>query len=135
MNRKIRLKTKRLRAEIKKAVKGTAAYELLKKVDRLISEKSDLGKKIKAEEKELKEAVYERILVLTEEEIDALIFEKWFGTTVADFVKLVEIPLKKELSTLEMLNKRYANTLSEMDDEINKLESNFEALMGELVVM
>ena len=101
----------------------------------MITEKSDLGKEIKAEEKDLKEAIFERIIALTDKEIDELVFEKWFGNTVADLVNLVEIPLKKELATLEMLNKRYVNTLSEMDDVINKLESSFEALMNELVVM
>lgn len=126
---------KTVKAELKKAAKRTTAYELLKKVESLITEKSDLGKEIKAEEKELKEAIYERILVLTDAEIDELVFEKWFGNTVADLVNLVQIPLKDELATLEMLNKRYVNTLSEMDDEINKLESTFEALMSELVVM
>lgn len=74
--------------------------------------KSDLGKEIKAKDKDLKEAIYERIIILTDEKIDELIFEKWFGNTVAELVNLVQIPLKEELATLEMLNKRYANTLS-----------------------
>ncbi|QHI73068.1 type I restriction-modification system subunit M [Aminipila terrae] len=126
---------KLVKAELKKAIKKTTKYDLLKKVDNLIEEKSDLGKKIKYEEKKLKEAIYERILVLTDEEIDKLIFEKWFGTTVADLVKLVEIPLKEEIATLEMLNNRYANKLSDIDDEINKLESDLELLMSELVVL
>jgi len=34
-----------------------------------------------------------------------------------------------------MQNKLYANTLSEMDNEINKLESSFDALINEFVVM
>lgn len=126
---------KAVKAELKKAAKRTTAYELLKKVEGLMTEKSDLSKEIKVKEKDLKEAIYERIIVLTDEEIDALIFEKWFGTTIADLVRLAEIPLKEELATLDMLNKRYTNTLSEMDDEIDKLESTFEALMSELVVM
>ncbi len=127
--------SKAVKAELKKATKGTFAYDLLKKVEGLIDEKSSLGKEIKVEEKELSEAIYERIPVLTDEEIDALVFEKWFGTTVADLVNLVEKPLKSELATLEMLHKRYANTLTELDCEIDKLESEFEALMSELVVL
>ena len=126
---------KAVKAELKKATKGTFAYDLLKKVEGLIAEKSTLGKEIKADEKELKEAIYERILILTDKEIDALVFEKWFGTTVTDLVNLVEMPLKDELATLEILSKRYANTLSEINEESNRLESAFEALMSELVVM
>jgi hypothetical protein len=33
-----------------------------------------------------------------------------------------------------MLNKRYANTLSELDTEIRTLEEVFETLMSEMVV-
>ncbi|WP_260447023.1 hypothetical protein, partial [Listeria seeligeri] len=67
-------------------MKESSSYALLKQVDGLIAEKSGLGKEIKIKESELKEAVYERILVLTDEEIDELVFEKWFGTTVNDLV-------------------------------------------------
>lgn len=126
---------KAIKTELKKTTRGTPEYDLLKKVESFLTERSTLGKEIKTKEKELKEAIYERILVLKDEEIDELVFEKWFGTTVADLVNLVEIPLKDELATLEMLHKRYADTLSKIDDEINKLESDLEALMSELVVM
>ena len=120
---------------MKKVKKGTTEYDLIKKVEGLINEKSSLNKEIKEKEKELKEAVYERILMLTDEEIDELVFEKWFGTTVEDLVNLVEIPIKSELAILELLNKRYASTLSELEEECNKVEKDLEALMSELVVI
>ncbi len=122
-------------AELKNAKKGTIEYTLLKKAEGLISEKSTLGKQIKAKEKELQDAICERILVLTDEEIDALVFEKWFGNAVADFVCLIENPIKAEISTLEMLHNRYADTLTSIDAEIERAESELEALMHELVVM
>ena len=49
-------------------------------------------------------------------------------------VDLIKIPLKAELDTLEMLVKRYADTLSDIDNEIESLMSEFEALRSELVV-
>ena len=125
---------KTVKSELKNARKGTAEYDLLKKVDELMAEKAMLGKAIKAEEKTLKEMVYDRIMSLTNEEIDGLVHEKWFGNVAADLVNLVTIPLKAELSTLDMLNKRYANTLSELDTEIRTLEKTFETLMSEMVV-
>lgn len=125
---------KTVKAELKNATKGTIEYDLLKKVDELLTEKAMLGKAIKAEEKTLKEKVYDRILSLTDEEIDDLVHEKWFGNVVADLVNLVTIPLKADLRTLDMLNKRYANTLSELDTEIRTLEEAFETLMSEMVV-
>ena len=125
---------KTVKAELKNATKGTIEYDLLKKVDELLTEKAMLGKAIKAEEKTLKEKVYDRILSLTDEEIDDLVYEKWFGNVVADLVNLVTIPLKADLRTLDILNKRYANTLSELDTEIRTLEEAFETLMSEMVV-
>lgn len=126
--------SKTVKAELKKITKESSSYALLKQVDGLIAEKSVLGKEIKTKESELKEAIYERILVLTDEEIDELVFEKWFGTTVADLVKLIELPLKKELNILEQLHKRYAETLDDLDEESTKLEAELEKLMSELVV-
>lgn len=125
---------KAVKSELKKVRKGTIEYDFLKKVEGLITEKSTLNKAIKDEEKTLKEMVYNRILNLTDGEIDDLVHEKWFGNIVADLVKLVEIPLKTELSTLDMLNRRYTNTLSELDTEIRDLEDVFETFMSELVV-
>lgn len=125
---------KSVKAELKKATKGTVEYILLKKVEKLFAEKSGLNRAVKADEKELKEAVQERILTLTNEEIDNLMYEKWFGNTLDAMVGLVEIPIKTELSTLQMLNNRYVDTLSAIDEESRSLESAIEALMSELVV-
>ena len=60
--------------------------------------------------------------------------EKWFGNTVDAMVDLIERPLRKELSTLQMLHNRYAKTLSAIDEKSRDLESAFAALMSELVV-
>lgn len=125
---------KSIKAELKKASKGTVEYNLLKKVEKLFTDKSALSKAVKADEKALKEAVQERILSLTDAEIDNLMYEKWFGNTVDAIVGLVEIPIKTELSTLQMLNNRYADTLSTIDEESRSLESALEALMSDLVV-
>ena len=126
--------SKSLKAALKEANKDSEEYKLLKKVDNLLSRKSSLNKDIKNEEKELKDAVQERILSLTDEEIDKLMFKKWFGSTTNQMVDLIKIPLKAELDTLEMLVKRYADTLSDIDNEIESLMSEFEALRSELVL-
>ncbi|WP_258296053.1 type I restriction-modification system subunit M [Paenibacillus peoriae] len=125
--------SKSVNAALKRAIKETVEYNLLSKVEKLFAEKSALSKAVKADEKALREAVQERILTLTNEEIDKLMYEKWFGSTVNAMVSLIERPLKKELSTLHMLNKRYAETLSSIDDEIRDLESAFDDMMSELV--
>lgn len=125
---------KLVKSELKKALKGSEEYELLKKVETLINEKSLLAKAIKSEENKLKDEVQERILILTDEEIDKLMYKKWFGSTADKMVSLVQIPLKAELNILQMLEERYANTLDSIDMEIESLMSEFEALKKELVV-
>ncbi|WP_018664328.1 type I restriction-modification system subunit M [Heyndrickxia acidiproducens] len=126
--------SKSIKAALKKASKETAENHLLKKVEKLFAEKSSLNKAVKADEKALKEAVQERILTLTNEEIDNLMYEKWFGNTLDAIVGLVWKPIKKELDTLQMLHNRYADTLSAIDEEIRDSESALEAMMSELVV-
>lgn len=126
--------SKAVKAELKKAEKDSEKYRLLKKAETLMSERLSLTKSIKNEEQELKDAVQERILVLTDEEVDRLVFKKWFGNTVPMITGLVKIPLKADLDTLKMLQERYADTLSDIDSEIESLMSEFETLRNELVV-
>lgn len=126
---------KLLKEELKKNSKESAEYNLLKKIESLISEKSKVTKEIKLEEKELKDAVADRILVLTDDEIDMLMFEKWFGVTVKSIVALIEVAVKGDLATLKMLEERYSSTLSDIDVEIDDLMASFEKLQAELVVV
>lgn len=60
---------------MKEAEKGSLEYDLLKKVDDLIKEKSAVNKMIKTKEQELKELVADRILQLTDEEVDQLLYK------------------------------------------------------------
>ena len=125
---------KLVKVELKIAEKGSKEYELLKRVETLVDKKASLAKTIKSEENDLKNAVQERILVLTDEEIDNLMYKKWFGSAVEKFVGLVQIPLKAELNSLQIIQQRYVNTLSEIDIEIESLMSEFESLKNELAV-
>ena len=125
---------KTIKAELKRAEKGTSEFEWLKRVKKLLTDKSSTNKSVKEKEKQLKEAVEVRIENLTNEEIDMLVFEKWFAGTVDALVGLVEKPLRAELSTIALLEKRYAQTFNEIDAQVSELEKAFEALASELVV-
>lgn len=126
--------SKALKAELKKATKDTTEFDFLKQVEKLLAEKSDTNKAIKTKEKQLKEAVEAKIEQLTDEEIDNLVYEKWFGNTVNTLVALVEQPLRSELATIALLEKRYAQTFNDLDAQVSELEKAFEALAAELVV-
>lgn len=125
---------KTIKAELKRAEKGTSEFEWLKRVEKLLADKSSTNKSVKEKEKQLKEAVESKIENLTNEEIDTLVFEKWFAGTVDALVGLVEKPLRAELSTIAFLENRYAQTFNEIDAQVSELEKAFEALASELVV-
>lgn len=125
---------KTIKAELKRSEKGTPEFEWLKRVEKLLADKSSTNKSIKEKEKKLKEAVESKIENLTNEEIDMLVFEKWFAGTVDALVGLVEKPLRAELSTIALLENRYAQTFNEIDAQVSELEKAFEALASELVV-
>lgn len=127
--------SKLVKASLKEAEKGSVDYELLKKVDDLTKEKSTVNKAIKTKELEMKELVAERITQLTDEEVDQILYKKWFGSVLDKVEELVKSPLKSEIAVLEELNKRYSETLNSLDDEISKLEKELEAMMSELVVL
>lgn len=123
-----------VRAELKKAEKGTNEYALLEKVRNLLSERTSLNKAVREKEKSLNEQVEERILKLTDEEIDELMYQKWFGDLTDKMTRLIETPLKNELDQLNMLKERYADTLETIEEESKSLEKEFQAMLSELVV-
>lgn len=124
---------KAIKDELKEYKKDTEEFKLLKKVEKLMSDRSRLNKEIREKEIELKELVEERILILTKEEIDSLVYEKWFGGLIEGMTALIEKPLKDELEILKMLDDRYKSTLNDLDEEYKELESSFETLLSELV--
>ena len=77
----------------------------------------------------------DRILQLTDEEVDQLLYKKWFGSVIEKVEDLVELPLKAEIAVIDELNKRYSETLEKLDNEMELLEKELECLMKELVVL
>lgn len=125
---------KAVKVAIKQTIEGTTEFNLLKKVNTLNTNKAALIKEVKVEEQSLKNEVQERILILTDEEIDQLVYEKWFGNTLQMMLELVENPLKAELSILQLLNERYEDTLTSIDTKISELEITLQSLVNDLVV-
>ncbi|MFA5575778.1 MAG: type I restriction-modification system subunit M [Tissierellaceae bacterium] len=126
---------KAIKDEAKKYKKDTEEYKLLKKVEKLMEDKSKHSKDIRESEKELRELVEEKISNLTNEEVGALAYDKWFGDLIEDMVNLIKKPLEAELDTLKQLKDRYSSTLNDLDEEYKDLEANFESMLAELVVM
>lgn len=127
--------SKAVKSELKLCDKHTQKYELLKKVEALISKKTTLAKKIKDAEISLKKEIEDRIEKLTDAEIDELMYVKWFGTFVEDIAELATYKLKDEIETLKMLHHRYDQTMDSIDEEIKELMNTFSLLQQDLVVM
>ncbi|MCL3859048.1 hypothetical protein [Pediococcus pentosaceus] len=126
--------SKKVKAALKESKKGSNESDYLKRVNDLMSAKSKTNRKIKNAKADLQEAIYKRIKQLTDEEINQLMHEKWFGGFEEKMVKLVTQPLLADLQTLEMLNDRYADTLDDIDTKISQAESELDSLMQDLVV-
>ncbi|NLJ19306.1 type I restriction-modification system subunit M [Globicatella sulfidifaciens] len=123
-----------VREELKKVEKGTDEHTLLEKVRKRLDERSTLNKEIREKDRALAELAEDRIRNLTNEEIDQLMYKKWFGQLIDDLTKLVQARLNNELDTLKELKERYADTLETIEAESKPLEAQFEAMLQELVV-
>lgn len=123
-----------IRSLLKASEKESTDYILLKKVEGLLSKKTALNTDVKKFNQELKEATETRIETLSNEEIDLLMHEKWFGSLVSNIMRLIENPLTEELTVLEKLQDRYSDTLATLEDESKLLEKELEEMMQQLVV-
>ena len=127
--------SKLVKESLKGSEKGSLEYELLKKVADLMKEKSAVNREIRTKEIELKGLIAKRIPQFTVEEVDQLLYKKWFGSVIEKVEELVKSPLKTEIAVLEELNNRYSETLDTLDEEISKHEKELEAMLKELVVL
>src|SRR5699024_11596391 len=62
--------------------KNSAEYDLLKKVEGLLTDRTALNRSIREEDKALNDAAEERIEQLTNDEIDTIMHDKWFGNLI-----------------------------------------------------
>lgn len=123
-----------IRSLLKESDKGSTGHTLLKRVEGLLNEKTILNRDVKKLQQELKEATENRIETLTNEEIEHIMHEKWFGSLIFKIMRLIENPLTDELAVLEKLQKRYSETLSKLEEESKQLEQELEEMMQQLVV-
>ena len=108
--------------------------EKLKNILEKLSKNIEIDKQIKEIETKQKEKVLEKIKNLTDDEIDKLVYNKWFYQLPDMVEQLVYAPLKKELKILEELEERYSETLDILDKELSILEKSLEEMLKNLVV-
>ena len=123
-----------VKSALKAVEKDSTDETLLTQVESLLNERATLNKAVKQLETDLKEMTEARIETLTNEEIDTLMYEKWFESVIPTVNRLLDNPLLEELATLEQLQNRYSETLTTLEAESDKLEKELEAMMEQLVV-
>ena len=129
------LDRKKVKDAIKSADKGSQEKKLLETCEKLFAEKAEKSKLQKQKEKELKEAVQERILLLTNEEIDTIMHEKWFGDVEEEMTRLIVLPLANEIEIVKDLYDRYSDTLADIENQISALTQQIEDYQKELVIV
>src|SRR5699024_9616857 len=117
-----------IRKEIKNYEEDTEEYKLVQRVLDLLSKRTKTNRTIREKTQALDMKVQSRILELTDEEIDQLVYKRWFGNLVEEMTRLIEEPLIEELDTLKELNERYTDTLDDLDAEYNELEASFKEM-------
>lgn len=120
--------------ELREYEEGSEEYELVNQVKELLTAKTRTNRTRREKEAELDAIVDECILILTDEEIEQLVYKKWFGDLVPSMIELIERPLNDGLDTLKELNNRYKDTMDDLEAEYKELEASFEEMMSELVV-
>src|SRR5699024_1310999 len=93
-----------IRKEIKNYEKDTEEYELIQRVLDNLSKRTKINRTRRENTQALDVKVQNRMLELTDEEIDQLVYKKWFGNLVEEMTRLIEEPLIEELDTLKELN-------------------------------
>src|SRR5699024_7704033 len=123
-----------VRKEIKNYEENTEEYELIQKVLNLLSKRTEITRTRREKTQGLDVKVQNRLLELTNDEIDQLMYKKWFGYLTANMIRLIEEPMKKELNILKELDNRYKDTLDDLEVEYKELEAIFKEMASQLVV-
>lgn len=127
--------SKQVNSALKEAEKGTDEYKMISEIKTLMADIKAEEKTLKTMKLELIRKIEARYPNLTEQEIDTLLFTKWFDRITDRIVELVKEPYARELKLIAELKDRYISTIDEIDAEIAELEKIFAAMQSELVVM
>ena len=126
---------KNITSELKNYEKNSEEYVLLKETEAILKQKSSIDKKYKEAKVELNMLVSNKFSELTNEEIEHLVYCKWFDGVEGVFTKILKNTIQSEIGVITMLRERYEDTLHDMDEEIARLEESLETLLQDLVVI
>ncbi len=97
-----------------------------------IEQKSMVNKEIKNLSQELESKAIEKIVNLTDSEVDNLLIQKWIEPVMNRIDEDVKQVMMKLVNALESLKKKYEHPLPELDEEIDKLNVILQEMLEEL---
>jgi type I restriction enzyme M protein len=101
-------------------------------VSKRIEEEKELKKQIKKESAELHRLTKETIESLSDEQVLALLEEKWIKPLVEGINKLPETIIGDLATKIQALSEKYASTYADIEADISETETQLATLMGEL---
>lgn len=124
-------------AEVKKALKfgdlEPETKEKLSKVAELNAEEKALKSAIKKEAALLEGKTKETIETLSDEQVVALLKEKWIHPLVQKLMSIPDSIVNVLVVKLEALAKKYETTFSEVETQISETEASLSAMIDDLV--
>ncbi|AZG68939.1 type I restriction-modification system subunit M [Mycoplasma struthionis] len=126
--------------ELAKFIKGLKFSEIdnesfeakMLKASKLIEEEKNLKRELKQEIDNLELLAKKTIENLSDEQTRELLFEKWIKPLISGIHELPNILMDDLILKLEILNKKYENTLGDLEKEISSTENAICSLLDEL---
>ena len=122
--------------KIKDAIKGKAydadVLGILKSITTLIDEEKALRKEAKNLEAELEKKAKDRIPALSQEDVNALIEQKWINPIIDAVNSVGSSVIAQFISDFNALEKKYEHPLSSLSQEIEKTSSALKASLSDL---
>lgn len=122
--------------EVKKAIKAQECepetLEILKKADALSNEEKKLKKELKEESAALHMKTKETIETLTDEQVMALLDEKWVAPVVSGLAQLPMQVVEAFVKKLNDLDKKYESTFEDIETQLRETEQSLIGLARQL---
>lgn len=119
--------------ELKKdAAENKTLIQTLKDAQSLNDKEKKLKSQIKTEETDLHLLTKDTIMNLSDEDVRKLLHAKWATPIVEGTLALAEAMLNDFTKRVEVLSKKYAETMNDIEEEIRKTEKELSAMLSEL---
>lgn len=123
-------------AEVKRTIKAKECepetLEILKKADVLSGEEKKLKREVKEESADLHMKTKETIETLTDEQVMALLDEKWIAPVVSGLTQLPMQVVNSFIKKLNDLDKKYKSTFEDIEKELQETEQSLIDLARQL---